>query len=72
MTDSTQYGTLPQGTAYFTNYTLAMKGSIIVYIYRVVHAADPQCSFGGGMDYVLQCTRPYSKWILFFPFIFAF
>ena len=69
MTDSTQYGTLPQGTAYFTNYTCheGLNDNC-----RVVHAADPQCSSGGGMDYVLQCTRPYSKWILFFPFIFAF
>ena len=60
MTDSTQYGTLPQGTAYYTNYT-CQEG--LNNNCRVVHAADPQWSSGGGMDYVLQCTRPYSKWI---------
>ena len=66
MTDSTQYGTLPQGTAYFTNYTCheGLNNNC-----RVVHAADPQCSSGGGMDYVLQCTRPYSKWIFSLSFL---
>ena len=66
MTDFMQYGTLPQGTAYYTNYTCheGLNNNC-----RVVHAADPQWSSGGGMDYVLQCTRPYSKWIFSISFL---
>ena len=58
MVNSTEYGTLPQGTAYYTNFTCPPNarsvddcGAILV-----------QCpSAGSSMEYVLQCSRPYCE-----------
>ena len=59
MTNSSQYGTLAQGTTYYTNYTCPPN----VMSLNDCEAAQTDCSSNSGTypDYVLQCYRPYRK-----------
>ena len=63
MTNSTLYGTLPQGTTYYTNYTCPPNFRSL----DDCQAIQTDClSDDGTQDYVLQCNRPYRKFVMFF------
>ena len=63
MTNSTLYGTLPQGTTYYTNYTCPPNFRSL----DDCQAIQTDClSDDGTQDYVLQCSRPYRKFVMCF------
>lgn len=57
--NSSVYGTVPQGTVYFTNFNCP-SNAVSVDSCTAVPATNSQCLLGG-QDVVLQCTKVYGK-----------